>query len=70
MNVSDNWNKGRIISYIDDSQTIKMAIPRTLRLTDDLFSKDLTSDFIYYLSQDDHTIKQIDATQISDSKMK
>ena len=69
-NKFDDLDWTRVNQYLEDSQIIRLYIPRTLILTDDLFIKDLTEDFIYYLSQEDHTIAQIDATQISDSKMK
>ena len=55
---------------LEESKIIRSHIPRTLKLTDDLFMKDCSQDFIFYLSQEDHTIAEIDATQISDSQMK
>ena len=67
---SDELDQTRINQYLEESQIIRLYIPRTLNLTDDLFAKDLTKDFLYYLSQEDHTITHIDATKISDSKMK
>ena len=67
---SDDLDQTGINQYSEELKTSKLNTPRTLELTDDLFAKDLTKDFIYYLSQEDHTITNIDATKISDSKMK
>ena len=55
---------------LEDTKINRFHIPRTLKLTNDLFKKDWSQDFIYYLSQEDHLIAEIDATQISDSQMK
>ena len=43
---------------------------RTLILSDELFTEEWTDDFVYYLSSDAHTVTWIDATNISNSKLK
>ena len=42
----------------------------TLILSDDVFRKEWADDFTYYLSFDKHTIFAIDATRVSDKKIK
>ena len=53
--------------FIDDQ--IEIIIGRTLVLLDDLFIKANTDDFLYYLSLVKHSIRWIDATRVSNSKL-
>ena len=55
-------------SVLNSSQ--KPDLERTLILSDEVFKKEREDDFVYYLSLDDHTISRIDATRVSDSKIK
>ena len=56
--------------HFDNSKHQHLYSIRTLELRDDIFTKDLSNDFIYYLSQKDHSITQINVTCVSDSKLK
>ena len=49
---------------------IQLNFGHTLVLSDDVFRKEWANDFTYYLSLDKHTVYEIDATRVSDKKIK